>query len=92
MILRVNNGHPGFTRRFDLHRKSILWWIPDFHFIFGNIRPPVADNDPVQFLNQTFGFNVTGTMNTARMVDLRNIYSESTVLKSGFETYVGVGR
>ncbi len=31
-------------------------------------------------------------MNTPRMVDLRNIYSEGKVLKSGFETYVGVGR
>ncbi|WP_298936299.1 UDP-glucose/GDP-mannose dehydrogenase family protein [uncultured Ruegeria sp.] len=45
--------------------------------------------------NEFRALNLTelaGTMNTARMVDLRNIYSESTVLKSGFETYVGVGR
>jgi UDPglucose 6-dehydrogenase len=35
---------------------------------------------------------LAGAMTTARMVDLRNIYSENTVLKSGFETYVGVGR
>lgn len=31
-------------------------------------------------------------MNAAHMVDLRNIYSESKVLSSGFQTYVGVGR
>ena len=31
-------------------------------------------------------------MKTPRMVDLRNIYSESTVLKSGFDSYVSVGR
>ncbi len=31
-------------------------------------------------------------MNIPRMVDLRNIYSESTTLKAGFATYVGVGR
>ncbi len=31
------------------------------------------------------------TMRSARMVDLRNIYSSSMVLASGFETYVGVG-
>ncbi|EEX11477.1 udp-glucose 6-dehydrogenase [Ruegeria lacuscaerulensis ITI-1157] len=31
-------------------------------------------------------------MKTPRMVDLRNIYSRETVLKSGFESYVGVGR
>ncbi len=30
-------------------------------------------------------------MKTARMVDLRNIYSPKMVLGSGFETYVGVG-
>jgi len=31
-------------------------------------------------------------MKAPRMVDLRNIYSRETVLKSGFESYVGVGR
>ncbi|NOD93830.1 nucleotide sugar dehydrogenase [Ruegeria sp. HKCCD4884] len=31
-------------------------------------------------------------MSTPRMVDLRNVYSESKTLKAGFETYVGVGR
>ncbi|WP_171103050.1 MULTISPECIES: UDP-glucose/GDP-mannose dehydrogenase family protein [unclassified Ruegeria] len=31
-------------------------------------------------------------MKTPRMVDLRNIYSKRSALKSGFETYVGVGR
>ncbi|NOD77913.1 MULTISPECIES: UDP-glucose/GDP-mannose dehydrogenase family protein [unclassified Ruegeria] len=31
-------------------------------------------------------------MSTPRMVDLRNVYSESKTLKAGFDTYVGVGR
>ena len=31
-------------------------------------------------------------MTTARMADLRNIYSSEEVLESGFEKYVGVGR
>ena len=35
---------------------------------------------------------LAGAMKTARMVDLRNIYAESKALKSGFESYVGVGR
>ncbi len=30
-------------------------------------------------------------MNTARMVDLRNVYSSAMALGAGFETYVGVG-
>ncbi|MEM9125751.1 MAG: UDP-glucose/GDP-mannose dehydrogenase family protein [Pseudomonadota bacterium] len=35
---------------------------------------------------------LAGSMRAARMVDLRNIYSEAVALKSGFESYVGVGR
>ena len=31
-------------------------------------------------------------MNRPRMIDLRNVYSDTLVLSSGFETYVGVGR
>jgi UDPglucose 6-dehydrogenase len=31
-------------------------------------------------------------MTTARMADLRNIYSAEEVLKAGFEKYLGVGR
>ena len=31
-------------------------------------------------------------MNTPRMIDLRNVYSDTLVLSSGFESYVGVGR
>ena len=31
-------------------------------------------------------------MKTARMADLRNVYSEATVKKAGFQTYVSVGR
>ncbi|NOD30335.1 UDP-glucose dehydrogenase family protein [Ruegeria atlantica] len=45
--------------------------------------------------NEFRALNLTelaGSMNSARMVDLRNIYSKSQALKSGFETYVGVGR
>ncbi|WP_425084457.1 UDP-glucose dehydrogenase family protein [Ruegeria profundi] len=33
-----------------------------------------------------------GAMKTPRMVDLRNVYSQDSVEKAGFETYVGVGR
>ncbi|NOD34463.1 MULTISPECIES: UDP-glucose/GDP-mannose dehydrogenase family protein [unclassified Ruegeria] len=36
--------------------------------------------------------DLAAAMSTPRMVDLRNIYSESKTLKAGFETYVGVGR
>ncbi len=32
------------------------------------------------------------SMKSPRMVDLRNIYSKSAARKSGFETYIGVGR
>ena len=35
---------------------------------------------------------IAASMKSARMVDLRNIYSKTTALKSGFDTYVGVGR
>ena len=31
------------------------------------------------------------TMKTARMIDLRNVYSPAMVLGAGFESYVGVG-
>ncbi len=56
------------------------------------------DADAVVILtewNEFRALNLTelaGTMKTARMVDLRNVYSGSTALKSGFDTYVGVGR
>ncbi|MEX0365772.1 MAG: UDP-glucose/GDP-mannose dehydrogenase family protein [Ruegeria sp.] len=35
---------------------------------------------------------LAGGMTTPRMVDLRNIYSEQTAQKAGFELYAGVGR
>ncbi|QPZ92046.1 UDP-glucose dehydrogenase family protein [Thioclava electrotropha] len=35
---------------------------------------------------------IAATMETARMADLRNIYSEKDVRKAGFEDYVAVGR
>jgi len=31
-------------------------------------------------------------MTTARMADLRNVYSDEEVRESGFEAYVSVGR
>ncbi|MGI9369750.1 MAG: UDP-glucose dehydrogenase family protein, partial [Ruegeria sp.] len=36
--------------------------------------------------------DLSNTMKTARMIDLRNIYSEDIARSSGFESYVGVGR
>ncbi|WP_170763033.1 UDP-glucose dehydrogenase family protein [Ruegeria lacuscaerulensis] len=56
------------------------------------------DADAVVLLtewNEFRALNLTelaGAMNNPRMVDLRNIYSKSTTLKSGFDIYVGVGR
>ena len=35
---------------------------------------------------------LSGSMKTARMADLRNIYSEDEALAGGFERYVSVGR
>jgi len=34
---------------------------------------------------------LAGGMNTARMTDLRNVYSSDMALGAGFDTYVGVG-
>ncbi|WP_170441074.1 UDP-glucose dehydrogenase family protein [Ruegeria arenilitoris] len=56
------------------------------------------DADAVVLLtewNEFRALNLTqmaAEMNSPRMVDLRNIYSRDKVKKSGFETYVGVGR
>ncbi|WP_170605628.1 UDP-glucose dehydrogenase family protein [Ruegeria arenilitoris] len=35
--------------------------------------------------------DLASTMKTARMVDLRNVYSSDLALGAGFETYIGVG-
>nr|WP_170541714.1 UDP-glucose/GDP-mannose dehydrogenase family protein [Ruegeria arenilitoris] len=56
------------------------------------------DADAVVLLtewNEFRALNLTqmaAEMKSPRMVDLRNIYSRDKVKKSGFETYVGVGR
>ncbi|WP_299665361.1 UDP-glucose/GDP-mannose dehydrogenase family protein [uncultured Ruegeria sp.] len=56
-----------------------------------------ADADAVVLLTEWNEFRALNlselakTMKSARMVDLRNIYSSALVLGSGFETYVGVG-
>ncbi|WP_170529833.1 UDP-glucose dehydrogenase family protein [Ruegeria arenilitoris] len=56
------------------------------------------DADAVVLLtewNEFRALNLTqmaAEMKSPRMVDLRNIYSREKVKKSGFETYVGVGR
>lgn len=57
-----------------------------------------ADADAVVLLTEWNEFRALNldqmaqAMKSARMVDLRNIYSRDMVLKSGFEAYVGVGR
>ncbi|WP_170421433.1 UDP-glucose dehydrogenase family protein [Ruegeria arenilitoris] len=65
------------------------------------IEDPYAaakDADAVVLLtewNEFRALNLTqmaAEMKSPRMVDLRNIYSRDKVKKSGFETYVGVGR
>ena len=35
---------------------------------------------------------MAGMMNSARMADLRNVYSENVALEAGFTSYVGIGR
>ncbi|MFI2766425.1 UDP-glucose dehydrogenase family protein [Ruegeria faecimaris] len=57
-----------------------------------------ADADVVVLLTEWNEFRalnlseLAGTMKSPRMVDLRNIYSEPAVKKSGFDSYVGIGR
>lgn len=57
-----------------------------------------ADADAVVLLTEWNEFralnlsDMARSMKSPRMVDLRNIYSKSAARKSGFETYIGVGR
>ncbi|GAA6160047.1 UDP-glucose/GDP-mannose dehydrogenase family protein [Ruegeria sp. HU-ET01832] len=58
----------------------------------------IADADAVVLLTEWNEFralnlsDMARSMKSPRMVDLRNIYSRSAARKSGFETYIGVGR
>ncbi len=57
-----------------------------------------ADADALLILTEWNEFRaldlarLSGSMKSARMADLRNIYSEDEALAGGFETYVSVGR
>ncbi len=86
----INIYDPQGRREGEYLLKNVNW--------FDSLEDAVKRSDLIVILTEWNEFRaldlekISALMRTALMADLRNIYSESEVLKSGFEKYFSVGR